>query len=128
VSEAGRATVLYDADCGFCKWSLDKLLAWDRAHRLTSVAIQSPEGRRMLAGVPEEKRLDSWHLVLPGGELRSAGAAAGPLAELLPGGRPLAALLESFPKTTDRAYRYVADHRDRWAHWLRIDSSYRIRR
>ena len=115
--------MLYDADCGFCKWSLDKLLAWDRAHRLTPVAIQSPEGRRMLAGVPEEKRLDSWHLVLPGGELRSAGAAAGPLAELLPGGRPLAALFESFPKTTDRAYRYVADHRDRWARWLRIDSS-----
>ena len=82
----------------------------------------------MLAGVPEEKRLDSWHLVLPDGEVRSAGAAAGPLAELLPGGRPLAALFGAFPKTTDRAYRYVADHRDRWARWLRIDSSCRIRR
>jgi predicted DCC family thiol-disulfide oxidoreductase YuxK len=120
--------VLYDADCGFCRWSLDKLLAWDRAHRLTPVAIQSPEGQAMLAAVPEERRLDSWHLALPDGEVRSAGAAAGPLAELLPGARPLAALFRTFPATTDRAYRYLADHRDRWARWLRVDSSCGIRR
>ena len=41
-----RWPVLYDADCGFCKWSLDKLLAWDRRQRLRPVAIQSAEGER----------------------------------------------------------------------------------
>ena len=83
-----EATVLYDEDCGFCKWSLDKILAWDRSHRLRPVPIQSEEGQRLLAEVPEEQRLDSWHLVDTSGDVRSAGAAAPPLFDLLPGGRP----------------------------------------
>jgi predicted DCC family thiol-disulfide oxidoreductase YuxK len=111
------ATVLYDADCGFCKWSLDKLLAWDRAHRLRPVAIQSEEGARLLADVPDSRRLESWHLIDENGVRFSAGAAAAPLARLLPGGRPLALLFSTFPRTTERAYRYIARHRSRWARW-----------
>jgi predicted DCC family thiol-disulfide oxidoreductase YuxK len=128
VHDADRATVLYDADCGFCRWSLDKLLAWDRSRRLNSAPIQSREGQQLLAPIPKEARLDSWHLVLPTGELLSAGAAAEPLARMLPGGRPLAALFRTFPGATERAYRYVADHRDRWARLLRIDPSCEVRR
>ncbi len=86
-----EATVLYDEDCGFCKWSLDKILVWDRSRKLRPVPIQSEEGQRLLAGVPEERRLDSWHLVEAVGSVRSAGAAAPPLLDLMPGGRPLAA-------------------------------------
>jgi predicted DCC family thiol-disulfide oxidoreductase YuxK len=86
------------------------VLAWDRG-RLRPVEIQSEEGQGLLAPVPEEARLDSWHLVTPGGELRSAGDAAAPLASLLPGGRPLAAFFRRFPGTTERAYRWVAGHR-----------------
>jgi predicted DCC family thiol-disulfide oxidoreductase YuxK len=118
-----RTKVLYDADCGFCRWSLDKLLAWDRRHRLVPVAIQSPEGQALLADVPPSERLNSWHVALPGGELRSAGAAAEPVARLLPGARPLAFLFRTFPWLTDRSYRYLAAHRERWARWLRIDAS-----
>ena len=91
-SSEPQRVVLYDDDCAFCKWSLDKILAWDRYRRLRPVAIQSEEGQGLLGNVPESERLDSWHLVLPSGEARSAGAAAAPLAELLPGGRPLAFL------------------------------------
>jgi predicted DCC family thiol-disulfide oxidoreductase YuxK len=121
-----QAAVLYDRDCGFCRWSLDKVLAWDRG-RLRPVEIQSEEGARLLAAVPEAERLDSWHLVEPSGELRSAGAAAAPLAALLPGGRPLAALLRRFPRSTERAYRWVASHREPLARLLRVDASCRIR-
>jgi predicted DCC family thiol-disulfide oxidoreductase YuxK len=123
-----QAVVLYDDDCGFCKWSLNKILAWDRGHRLRPVAIQSDEGQILLANVPQSERLDSWHLVLPSGEVRSAGAAAAPLAELLPAGRPLAFLFRSFPGLTDRAYRCVAANRNRFARWLRIDASCEVRR
>jgi predicted DCC family thiol-disulfide oxidoreductase YuxK len=123
-----QRVVLYDDDCAFCKWSLDKILAWDRRHRLRPVAIQSDEGQGLLANVPESERLDSWHLVLPSGEVRSAGAAAAPLAELLPAGRPLAFLLRSFPNLTDRAYRRVAANRNRFARWLGIDASCELRR
>ena len=123
-----EATVLYDEDCGFCKWSLDKILAWDRSHKLRPVPIQSDEGQRLLAGVPEERRLDSWHLVDSSGEVRSAGAAAPPLFDLLPGGRPLAGAARALPGATERAYRAVAGNRDRLARLLRIDSSCSVRR
>lgn len=120
--------MLYDADCGFCKWSLDKVLAWDRRRRLRPVAIQSAEGERLLAPMPEPERLASWHLVLPSGEVRSAGAAAAPLARLLPGGRPLAVVFETLPGLTDRAYRWVADHRGALARLVRASSDQRLRR
>jgi predicted DCC family thiol-disulfide oxidoreductase YuxK len=58
----------------------------------------------------------------------SAGDAAAPLAELLPGGRPLAALFRAFPGSTDRVYRLVARNRGRLARLLRIDSSCEVRR
>jgi predicted DCC family thiol-disulfide oxidoreductase YuxK len=127
-SPTKQSPVLYDDDCGFCKWSLDKILAWDRRRRLRPVAIQSDEGQALLADVPEHERLDSWHLVSPSGEVRSAGAAAEPLAQLLPGGRPLARLFRAFPGVTNRAYRFVADHRDRFARLVGVDASCQLRR
>jgi predicted DCC family thiol-disulfide oxidoreductase YuxK len=124
---AGQLAVLYDSDCGFCKWALDKILAWDRRRRLRPVAIQSEEGQQLLADIPPERRLESWHLV-SNGELRSAGAAVPELFAALPGGRPLARLLRAFPGLTERAYRWVADHRTLLARLLRIDASCELRR
>ena len=125
---AATHVVLYDSDCGFCKWSLDKILLWDRRRRLRPVAIQSPEGQALLAEVEPERRLDSWHLAEPGGRVRSAGEAAGPLVRQLPGGRPLGFLFERFPRATNRAYFVVANNRDRFARLLGIDASCELRR
>jgi predicted DCC family thiol-disulfide oxidoreductase YuxK len=122
-----QLAVLYDRDCGFCKWALDKILAWDRARRLRPVAIQGEEGDRLLADVDPERRLDSWHLVADG-EVLSGGAAAPRLFDALPGGRPLAALLRAFPHATERAYRWVAEHRGALARLLRIDATCKLRR
>jgi len=123
-----EATVLYDEDCGFCKWSLGKILAWDRSRKLRPVPIQSEEGQSLLASVPEDRRLDSWHFVEPSGAVRSAGDAAAPLFDLLPGGKPLAGLARLLPGPTERAYRAVAGNRDRLASLLRIDASCQVRR
>lgn len=120
--------ILYDRDCAFCKWSLDKVLQWDRGGRLRPVAIQSLEGEELLAAIEPERRLDSWHLVGPGGELSSAGAAAAPLVRLLPGGRPLGFCFDALPNATERAYRWVADNRARLASLLRIDPDRPLRR
>lgn len=103
--------VLYDAGCGFCRWSLALLLLWDRRGRLAPVPIESPEGNRLLAGLGPEERLASWHLVLPGGRRLSAGAAAGPLLRALPGGRAPARVAERFPAATEAAYGWVARRR-----------------
>ena len=109
-----KATLLYDRDCGFCRWCLGKVLAWDRRGSVRPVAIQSAEGERLLAGMSGEARLASWHLLDGDGSVRSAGAAFPGLFRLLPGGSPLAALTSRAPEATDRAYRWVAGNRSRW--------------
>jgi predicted DCC family thiol-disulfide oxidoreductase YuxK len=104
-------TVLYDRDCGFCRWSLAQLLAFDLDAKLRPVALGTPEADAALADLPPEERAASWHLVAPDGRRWSAGAAAPPLLRLLPHGRLPATALETAPRTTERAYRWVADHR-----------------
>ena len=41
---ASRPAILFDSDCGFCRWTLGWVLRWDRARRLRPVEIQAPEG------------------------------------------------------------------------------------
>jgi predicted DCC family thiol-disulfide oxidoreductase YuxK len=106
-----RWTVLYDAECGFCKWLLAILLHWDRAARLRPVALQRPETDGLLADLAPAARMRSWHLVSPAGERRSGGDAVPALLRLLPGGRLPAAGFSQFPGLTDRGYRWVAEHR-----------------
>ena len=106
-----RPSLLYDADCGFCRWSVAALLRWDYPQRLRPVAIQSDEGQSLLAGRAPEERLASWHLVAPEGTVVSAGAALGPLFRLLPGGAPLGRAAERFPRAFSAGYRFVASRR-----------------
>jgi predicted DCC family thiol-disulfide oxidoreductase YuxK len=87
------------------------VLAWDRRRALRPVALSSPEADRLLAGMAPADRMASWHLVAREGRVCSAGAAFAPLARALPGGAPLAALAERFPRAAERAYRAVADRR-----------------
>jgi predicted DCC family thiol-disulfide oxidoreductase YuxK len=103
--------LLYDDDCGFCKLCARAILGLDREGRLRPVAIQSDEGQRLLTEIPPELRLDSFHLVTPGGKVHSAGAAAAPLARLLPGGSVPARAFTRYPQRTERAYRWIARHR-----------------
>jgi predicted DCC family thiol-disulfide oxidoreductase YuxK len=88
--------ILYDPDCGFCRFCVAVLLRWDRHRRLRPVPGQE---------------LESWQLVMPDGSTQAAGAAFSPLFRLLPGGAPLARLTDRFPEASDRAYRWVADRR-----------------
>jgi predicted DCC family thiol-disulfide oxidoreductase YuxK len=106
-----RHVLLYDADCGFCKWALARVLGVDRRRRLRPVPIQDREAAALLSGMSAERGLASWHLVTPGGEVRSAGAAVAPLARLLPGCGPLAALADAAPDLTGRLYEWVARNR-----------------
>ena len=107
-----RSVVLYDADCGLCRWGLAKILSFDRRNRLRPVALQDPEADRLVPGMDAVRKWASWHLVDPEGSIRSAGDAVAPLLHMIPGGRPLAALSSTFPRFTDRLYRWIADHRD----------------
>ena len=79
-------TVLYDHDCGFCRWSIGRLLAWDRAGHLRPLAIQSAEGQRLLADLTPEQRLATAHAVDAAGRRTSGGDAMAPIAAVLAGG------------------------------------------
>jgi predicted DCC family thiol-disulfide oxidoreductase YuxK len=103
--------ILYDPDCGFCRVCVAVFLRWDRDGRLRPVALGSEEADSLLAGMPDEERMGSWHLALPGRPVLSAGAAFPALFRLLPGGQPFAWLCERFPRACERGYRLAADHR-----------------
>ncbi len=111
--------VLYDADCGFCRWSLERVKRWDRFESLDYLPIQSAEGDRLLAEVPIGLRLDSWHLVEPDGTVFSAGSAFPPLLRRLPRGRRLARLSELMPGISERGYRLIAGNRSRLGRLVR---------
>ena len=104
-------TVLYDADCGFCRWSLGIVLRADRRRLLRPVALQSSEATVLLGDLSPEERMASWHLISPSGGRRSAGAAIPALVALLPGGRVAALGLQRTSGINERGYRWTAEHR-----------------
>ena len=86
-----RVILIYDPDCGFCRWCLGKVLAWDRRRAVRPVALGTEEANRLLGDMPGDEQRSSWHLVDESGEVHSAGAGFEPLLRLLPGGGPFAA-------------------------------------
>jgi predicted DCC family thiol-disulfide oxidoreductase YuxK len=106
-----RPLVVYDDECGFCKWLLAGLLAWDRRGHLRPVPLQGSEAGELLGDLDPDERMASWHLIAADGRRLSGGAAIAPLRRLLPGGRLPAAGFARFPALTERGYRGVAAHR-----------------
>src|SRR5687767_1332742 len=76
-----RAWLLYDADCGLCKFVVARVLELDRRRHLRPVALQDPRAAELLPGLSREERLESFHLVDSSGSVHSAGDG---LAELVP--------------------------------------------
>jgi predicted DCC family thiol-disulfide oxidoreductase YuxK len=106
-----RTVVLYDRDCGFCRWSLARVLELDRRRALRPVALQDPEADRLLWPMPRERRFASAHLVTPDGTVHSGGTAVAPLVRMLPAGAPLAPIARLLSRPLDAAYRAVANSR-----------------
>lgn len=101
--------VLYDDDCGFCRWSAAMLGRWDRRRRLAFAPIQASDD--LLSPVPVGERLTAMHVVELDGRVWTGGAALTRLALLLPGAGPLAAVGRAAPGLAEGAYRLVADRR-----------------
>jgi predicted DCC family thiol-disulfide oxidoreductase YuxK len=124
----GAWIVIYDGDCGVCATLLALLLRADRDRRLRPLALGTPAADVLLADLSGAERDGSWHLIDPTGHRESAGAAGPPLLRLLPGGRAPAAMLDRFPRQTERAYRAVADHRAAIGRWVPSSVKRRARR
>ena len=102
-SSSGSAELLYDADCGVCKFLVARILDWDRAARLHPVELQSARAVELLPGLSNEERMRSFHLVEPDGTVHSAGDGLARLADYLPG----------LPRALGRGYWLVAGNRDK---------------
>jgi predicted DCC family thiol-disulfide oxidoreductase YuxK len=109
-----RVILIYDSDCGFCRWCLGKVLAWDRRGAVRPVALGTEEANRLLGDMPAAEQFSSWHLVDENGAVHSAGAGFEPLFRLLPGGGPFAGAARRFPGATERGYRFVSGNRSLW--------------
>jgi predicted DCC family thiol-disulfide oxidoreductase YuxK len=106
-----RTIVLYDEDCGFCRWCAERLRDWDRSGSLRFVPLHGNEADTLLSAMPLELQAASWHVVEPDGRVWSAGAAVPRVLRRLPAGSPIAVLAEAMPELTDRAYEAVARRR-----------------
>ncbi len=106
-----RAVVLYDRDCGFCRWTLARLLDLDRDLRLRPVALQDPQADQLLGGMPTGPKYASAHLVTPDGRIFSGGLAVAPILALLPHGTPASRVARLLPGPLRIGYDLVARHR-----------------
>lgn len=114
--------VLYDADCGFCTWVVDRIAARVGAGVVEIVPLQAERADTLLDGrVTEEAKWESWHLVQPDGSVHSGGAAIPLLLRHVRGGRTIGRLTARFPRATDAAYRLVARNRDRLGRVVHAD-------
>jgi predicted DCC family thiol-disulfide oxidoreductase YuxK len=103
--------VLYDADCGFCRWAMAWALGHDPRRALVAVPIQSPLGSQLLADLSSDERLVAAHVVRDGGARESGGAAAAEVLGALPRTRSLGWLARRLPAPTATLYGLVATHR-----------------
>jgi predicted DCC family thiol-disulfide oxidoreductase YuxK len=103
--------VLYDNDCGFCRWSMAWALKQEARERLVAVPIQSQLGAELLAQLDERERLRSAHVIDDDGARRSGGAAAAEVLGTLAPTRALGRLAKRAPAPTSFIYEFVASHR-----------------
>jgi predicted DCC family thiol-disulfide oxidoreductase YuxK len=103
--------VLYDADCGFCRWAMAWALAHDPRHALVAVPIQSQLGAQLLEDLSPGERLDAAHVVRDDGGRESGGTAAAEVLDALPRTRALGRLARRLPAPTAALYGLVAAHR-----------------
>ena len=120
--------VFYDEECGYCRWSVAQLLRFDRDQRLRLIAIQSPEGERLLASVAPELRLASAHLIDGDGQLFSGGDAAAPIAAALPRLAPTAPLLDRLSRPVNASYNLIAANHERIGRLVGVSSRERADR
>jgi predicted DCC family thiol-disulfide oxidoreductase YuxK len=100
--------VLYDSECGFCRWSV--VQAARRAPSLLPVAIQSDEGQRLLEPVATDKRLASAHTVGFGG-VHSGGDALIDVLGEIPRAKLIYKAARGMPALTRFLYKLVAGRR-----------------
>lgn len=111
--------VLYDGDCGFCRWSVSVALRFDRHARLRPMPLQTP-GVLDAHGIAQQDAEKALHVVTPEGQVVRAGWALWAIVRELPWWRAVRVLwyIPRFAALADWGYYRVADNRDRLGRYL----------
>ncbi len=114
--------LVYDADCGFCRWSVAVLLDRDQRGALEPMTIDEADSRGLLDSVEPIDRTRSAHVVLPDGQVLSGGSGVRALAARVPGAAPIGVLARVAPRLVDLAYRAIATNRMRISRLVPADA------
>lgn len=111
---AGRYTLLYDGECGFCRSWVERIRRRDGRHRIALVPFQEIDPTSY--GLRRSDLEAAMHLVAPDGRAWRGADAAREVLALLPGWR-WAALLLRVPGALPiarRVYDWIARRRHRF--------------
>jgi predicted DCC family thiol-disulfide oxidoreductase YuxK len=112
VTPAERHVVIFDGDCGFCRFWVARWRHWT-GNAVEYVPFQAAEGAQRFPEIPRERFARAVQLVEPGGRVFEAAEAVAHLSAL--GGKrmPLWAYahVPGVAPVSERAYRVIADHR-----------------
>jgi len=90
-------TLVYDADCGPCRFFRDADGVLDVRHRMTFLPLDRADETGLLDEMPVELRFKSFHLLLPSREALSGAEALPELIRLFPGGTVASKLMTGAP-------------------------------
>jgi len=104
-----EAYLLYDADCGVCTFAKRVVTAFDWRRRIEAVPLQDPRTDRLLAGMDEDARWASFHVVREG-KTASGGDGLLEIGGLLLNDRvpSLAAEIPTLRRAIDSLYSFIA--------------------
>jgi predicted DCC family thiol-disulfide oxidoreductase YuxK len=109
-----RPVLLYSGTCRFCRWAARMIARIDRGERVALLPLADAAAEQLLAGIPDERRAESWWIVgRDGTPIASKKGAAIVLLTEIPSlrgiGRSIARL--GFAPVLDAVDRWVAGHR-----------------
>ena len=81
-----KAALVYDSDCGVCLNFKKTVEALDYQGRFEFVSLREEKAHELLARMPMQARMSSFHIVYPDGRIVSADDAVPHVVRLLPGG------------------------------------------
>jgi predicted DCC family thiol-disulfide oxidoreductase YuxK len=106
--------LLFDRDCGLCSAMSRWIRVLDLRRRIRLRTIQS--SRDLLRQIPEDRILDAFHVVSPGGRITTGGEAVPTLIEALPMGAGFGRILGMSPTLMSRVhafYEFLTRFRER---------------
>ena len=110
-----HSVVLFDGVCNLCQWSVRFIIARDRRGAFRFAALQSHEGRALLAAHGATAALPDSIVLLEDGRAYTESTAVLRIARQLDGAWPLLYALVAVQRPLrDALYRIVARNRYRW--------------